>query len=102
MRKGWLLKAFKILICIPKELLLTLYDDFEFKHISLPRVIFAISAICVVTSWYAEQFHGLKYSNFSSLVTWCISCAGAYAAKKYVERDKPPPPSPYNNEDKEP
>ncbi len=69
-----------------RDLLSTIYDDYEFKSISLPRVWCAISGICVVSAWIAEQFYGLKFSGWTQLVSWACSCLGAYAAKKYVEK----------------
>lgn len=91
MWKAFLLIPRKIrkLVCkVVRDLCLTLYDDFQFKYISLPRVVFALSVVAVMTSWIAEQFFGYKFPNFSSLVTWCIACAGAYAAKKYSDKDR--------------
>ena len=73
-----------------RDLLLTLYDDFDFKYISLPRVWCAISGLCVVIAWIAEQFFGLKFSGWTQFVSWACTCLGAYAAKKYSEKGGPP------------
>ena len=67
------------------DLLLTLYDDFEFKFISLPRVVFAIASTSVIISWIGNQFFGYKFDGFTQLVAWATSCAGAYGVKKYTE-----------------
>lgn len=71
-----------------RDLAATLYDDNDFQQISLPRVIFALSCVCVVIAWICDQFIGLKYANMTQLVVWSTANAGAYAAKKYVEGGK--------------
>jgi hypothetical protein len=73
---------------ILKDVARTLYDDNDFKLISLPRVVFAISCICVIISWIADQFFEFKYSNMTQLVAWSSANAGAYAVKKYVDGGK--------------
>ena len=73
-----------------RQLLLTLYDDFDFKYISLPRIWYAIAGFCVVTSWISEQYFNLKFSGFAQLVAWFGLCAGCYAAKKFAEKGEPP------------
>lgn len=69
-----------------RDLASTLYDDFDFNYISLPRVWCAISGLCVVVAWVAEQFFELKFSGWTQLVAWASTCLGTYAAKKYVEK----------------
>lgn len=71
-----------------KDLFRTLYDDNDFQQISLPRVVFAMSCICVIISWIADQFFEFKYSNMTQLVAWSTANASAYAVKKYVEGSK--------------
>lgn len=71
-----------------KDLFMTLYDDTEGKLISLPRVVFALSCICVIFAWIADQFFEFKYGNMTQLVAWSTANAGAYAVKKYVEGGK--------------
>lgn len=71
-----------------RQLALTLYDDFEFKYISLPRVWYFIAGLCVVASWISDQYFGLKFSNFAQLVAWFGLCAGGYVGKKFTERGK--------------
>lgn len=69
-----------------RDLASTLYDDNEFKIMSMPRVWCAISGLCVVLAWVAEQFFGLKFAGWTQLVTWACTCLGAYGVKKYVEK----------------
>jgi len=69
-----------------RDLTATLYDDQEYKVISLPRVVFAISVGCVIVAWITDQFLGFKYSNMSQLTQWSMANAAAYAAKKYCEK----------------
>ena len=68
------------------DLLRTLYDDNDFQQISLPRVVFALSCLCVLIAWIADQFFGFKYANMTQLVAWSTANAGAYAVKKYVDK----------------
>lgn len=68
-----------------RDLTLTLYDDFEFNYISLPRVVFAVASICVVISWVGNQFFGYKFDGFTQLVGWATTSAAAYGVKKYVD-----------------
>lgn len=68
------------------DLTLTMYDDFNFRYMSAPRVWGWLAAISVTVAWIAEQFYGLKFSGWSQLVTWACACLGAYAAKKYADR----------------
>ena len=102
MRKGWLLIPLKFTKKAVRDILSTLYDDFDFKYMSAPRIWGWVACFCVVVAEFAELVFGIKFSGWSQLVTWAAACLGAYAAKKYSERGKPPPPSPYNSEDKEP
>ena len=73
---------------ILRDLLVTLYDDNDFQQISLPRVVFMLSTICVITAWVSDQFFGFKYANMTQLVAWSTASAGAYAAKKYIDGGK--------------
>lgn len=68
-----------------KDLWCTLYDDTEYKVISLPRVVFALSVVAVVIAWVADQFLGFEYKNMTQLVGFSTANAGAYAVKKYVD-----------------
>jgi hypothetical protein len=70
------------------DLASTLYDDYEFKYMSMPRVWCAISGLCVVTAWVSEQYYGLKFTGFGQLVTWAGLCIAAYGIKKYAEKEK--------------
>ena len=67
------------------DLWATLYDDAEYKVISLPRVVFALSVIAVLAAWIADQFFGLEYKSMGQLVAFSGANAAAYAAKKYVD-----------------
>ena len=71
-----------------RDLLSTLYDDYEFKYMSMPRVWCAISGLCIVVAWISEQFYGLKFAGWTQLVAWATACLGAYAVKKYTEVSK--------------
>lgn len=71
-----------------RQLALTLYDDFEFEHISLPRVWCAISGLCILITLFAELGFGIKFSGWTQLVAWASTCLGAYAAKKITEGGK--------------
>lgn len=70
------------------DLLRTLYDDNDFQQISLPRVVFALSCLCVIISWIGDQFLKYEFKNFTQLVAWCVGNAGAYVGKKYIEGGK--------------
>lgn len=71
-----------------RDLAATLYDDNNFQQISLPRVVFALSCICVIIAWICDQFLSMKYANMTQLVGWSTANAGAYAVKKIVEGGK--------------
>ena len=71
-----------------RDLLSTLYDDNEFQVMSMPRVWCAISGLCVVIAWVAEQFYFLKFSAWVQLVSWATACLAAYGVKKYTEKSK--------------
>ena len=68
-----------------RDLWATLYDDTEYRVISLPRVVFALSVLAVITAWVAEQFFDFKYANMGQLTNFSIANAAAYAAKKFVD-----------------
>ena len=70
------------------DILSTLYDDYDFKYMSMPRVWCAVSGVCVVVAWVAEQFFGLKFTGWTQLVSWATACLGAYAIKKYADKEK--------------
>ena len=69
------------------DLLSTLYDDYQFKYMSLPRVWCAISGLCIVVAWIAEQFYGLKFTAWTQLVAWGSACLTAYSVKKYTDKE---------------
>jgi hypothetical protein len=71
-----------------RQLALTLYDDFEFKHISLPRVWCAVSGLCIIVALIAELGFGIKFSGWTQLVAWASTCLTAYVGKKFSERGK--------------
>ena len=68
-----------------RDLWATLYDDTEYKVISLPRVVFALSVLMVLAAWIADQFLGYEYKNMTQLVGFSTANAAAYAAKKFVD-----------------
>ena len=68
-----------------RDLWATLYDDAEYKVISLPRVVFALSVLMVLAAWIADQFCGFEYKNMTQLVGFSTANAAAYAAKKFVD-----------------
>ena len=71
-----------------RDLLSTLYDDYDFQYMSAPRVWGWIACTVIVGAWLGDQFFDKKFSGWTQLVTWATACLGAYAAKKYVDKDK--------------
>ena len=69
-----------------RDIFSTLYDDYEFKYMSMPRVWCFISGLCVITAWIAEQFFSLHFSGWTQLVAWASTCLGAYGVKKWTEK----------------
>lgn len=69
-----------------RDLWATLYDDAEYKVISLPRVVFALSVLMVAAAWVADQFLGYEYKNMTQLVAFSTANAAAYAAKKFADK----------------
>ena len=45
----------------------TMYDDLNFKSLSLPRILVAIGFIVVLIAWVAEQFFGKQFAHFPEL-----------------------------------
>lgn len=68
------------------DLWATLYDDTEYRVISLPRVVFALSVLMVLAAWIADQFFGFEYKNMTQLVAFSTANAAAYAAKKFADK----------------
>lgn len=66
----------------------TVYDDFQFKYMSLPRLGLLVSIIAVVVSWIGEQFFGYKFQYFAELVKLVIALATAYVAKKWTDKGR--------------
>jgi len=67
------------------DLFSTLYDDYEFRYMSLPRVGFAAFGIMFGITWYRELFLGIHFNSWTSLTSGLGICAGAYAFKKVSE-----------------
>ena len=72
-----------------RDLVLTLYDDTEFEAMSLPRVIFFLSAICVIVAWVSAQFFHYTFTDFTILVGWASGNGATYVGKKFVEGRRP-------------
>ena len=68
-----------------RDLWATLYDDTEYRVISLPRVVFALSVLMVLAAWISDQFFGFEYKNMTQLVAFSTANAGAYIAKKFAD-----------------
>lgn len=73
---------------ILRDLATTLYDDFDFQFMSLPRVGLGVSIFMVFVSWIAQQFYGYKFEYFPQLVQLVIALVAGYVGKKIVERGK--------------
>ena len=52
---------------ILKDLCSTMYDDLNFKSLSLPRILVAIGFIVVLIAWIAEQFFDKQFAHFPEL-----------------------------------
>ena len=89
MWKNWVLKIPKMVRKFLRDIFSTMYDDFDFKYMSAPRVWGWIACCCIVTALIAELRFEIKFSGWTQLVSWATACLGAYAAKKYSERGKP-------------
>lgn len=68
-----------------RDFALTFYDDGDFKYMSLPRVLFVLSGICVIVAWVSDQFFGLKFAEMTTLVGWNASQGGIFAANKVIK-----------------
>ena len=68
-----------------RDLWATLYDDQEYRVISLPRVVFSLSVVADIVAWIADQFFGLEYKSMGQLVAFSGANAAAYGVKKYVD-----------------
>jgi len=79
-------KIWLFLIKACRDILTTVYDDFNFQFMSLPRGAFFLSIFCVVISWYAQQFLGFKFEYFPELIKWALGCMAAYGVKIFVKK----------------
>lgn len=80
------LKIKRVLIKPLKDLALVVYDDLEFKAMSLPRIAAVVVTIVVLVSWVAEQFFALPYEHFDALAGVCGGIWASYAFKKWNGR----------------
>ena len=80
------LKLIRILVKPLKDLALVVYDDLEFKAMSLPRIAAVVVTIVVLISWAAEQFFDLPYEHFDALAGVCGGIWASYAFKKWSGR----------------
>ena len=71
------------------DIALTLYDDFEYKFMSLPRLVFFLLTAATIVSWIGIQFYGKKFEYFPVLVGANMTSGGWYAAKKWIDKGKP-------------
>ena len=77
-----------------RDLASTLYDDQEFRVMSLPRVAFLVSVVAVLAATGVEQFGGLPCPHYEALTAWCLGLGATYAAKKWIDRPGRPPGRP--------
>ena len=88
--KQKLLCALQLPWKILRSILLTMYDDFDFKYPSLPRMAaFALTSL-VIISVIGEQFFDKKYANFGQLVGAAMAALASYVAKKKIDEKKKP------------
>lgn len=83
LRGEMLMKLKRILAKHLKDLALVVYDDLEFKAMSLPRIAAVVVTIVVLVSWAAEQFFALPYEHFDALAGVCGGIWASYAFKKW-------------------
>ena len=86
LRGEMLMKLKRILAKPLKDLALVVYDDLEFKAMSLPRIAAVVVTIVVLVSWVAEQFFALPYEHFDALAGVCGGIWASYAFKKWSGR----------------
>lgn len=73
-----------------KDAFSTLYDDLEFKSLSLPRVLVVLGFLIVVTAWIGEQFFGKHFDHFSELCGFIGGGSLAnFAWSKYTDLHDP-------------
>lgn len=88
--KAKLLYLIKLPWKILRSILLTMYDDFDFKYPSLPRMAAFALTLLVIISVIGEQFFDKKYANFRELVGAAMAALASYVAKKKIDDKKPP------------
>lgn len=66
----------------------TVYDDFKFEYMSLPRLGLFVALVATIISWIAEQFFGYKFQYFPELVKLVIALAAAYGVKKWTDKGR--------------
>ena len=69
-----------------RDLASTVYDDQEFRVMSLPRIAFLVSVLTVLVVTGVEQFAGLPFGHYEALTAWCLGLGATYAAKKWIDR----------------
>lgn len=79
-------KIIKMLIKPLRDLSLVVYDDLEFRAMSLPRIAAVVVTVVVLVSWAAEQFFSLPYEHFDALAGVCGGIWASYAFKKWTGR----------------
>lgn len=75
----------KFIIKALSDVILTVYDDYKFESMSLPRLGLAASLLMVTISWIAQQFFGHNFEYFPQLIQLVMALAATYGVKKYVE-----------------
>ena len=79
-------KIIKMLIKPLRDLSLVVYDDLEFRAMSLPRIAAVVVTVVVLVSWASEQFFNLPYEHFDALAGVCGGIWASYAFKKWTGR----------------
>ena len=87
--KNLIIKIYKLFRKFLVDLASTLYDDQDFKVMSLPRFNFFFSGLCICVSWIAMQFLGYNFEHFGLLIAWNGASGGSYMVKKFTEMGKP-------------
>lgn len=96
-----LIKKFIWLLLKPfNDFILMLYDDLEFKAMSLPRVCAFTTTLMVIGAWIGEQFYEKPFLHFNALTGLAVTAWSAYSIKKITihsehdqhEVDVPSPP----------
>lgn len=69
------------------DLLCMLYDDNEYKYMSLPRVVIWLLTMLIIIIVFAEVFWYKEFTHWTEMLAAYGSVWGAYGVKKFTHKN---------------